>query len=134
VLRNFKKGVIHGDVRFAVIVGLIGLAAIVEAGCVTVQKPQIVLPANAPKIRSDYGDIWGIGGVRGTPHLGIDFLEGIGTPVLAAADGVVVRSDYRHVGGFVVILDHGKDTDGGYLGTIYAHNSENLVSVSQALF
>lgn len=112
----------------------LGLVAIVEvvAGCATtVQRPQVVLPTNAPKIRSDYGDIWGFGGVRSTPHLGIDFLEGIGALVLAVADGVVVRADYRHVGGYVVILDHGEDVDGNYLGTIYAHNSENLVRVGE---
>jgi murein DD-endopeptidase MepM/ murein hydrolase activator NlpD len=61
----------------------------------------------------------------GLGHAAIDITwEGItGTPVLAAADGVVVLSRYNYYGyGHTVIVEHG---DG--LHTLYAHCAELLV-------
>ncbi len=56
-------------------------------------------------------------------HTGVDFAGGIGTPILAPANGVVVYANQLELRGNTVILDHG-------LGvmTAYFHLSEILVS------
>jgi len=57
------------------------------------------------------------------PHLGIDIAAPTGTPVRAAADGVVMFSGWTDDGGNVLILRH----DYGF-STIYKHNECNLVT------
>ena len=55
-------------------------------------------------------------------HEGIDFLADPGTPVVAAADGIVVFAGFHPQYGYVVDIDHGND-----LVTRYAHCSKVLV-------
>ncbi|HYR33799.1 MAG TPA: M23 family metallopeptidase [Burkholderiales bacterium] len=55
-------------------------------------------------------------------HEGIDFLADPGSPVVAAAGGVVVFAGFHPQYGYVVDLDHGND-----LVTRYAHCSKLLV-------
>lgn len=55
-------------------------------------------------------------------HLGVDIAAPKGTPVLAAADGTVISSQYQNSYGNVIMVDHG-----GGIVTLYAHNS-SLVS------
>lgn len=64
-------------------------------------------------------------GMRGGRlHAGLDISAPAGTPVRAAAAGVVTYSDSTVRGyGNMVLIDHGN----GFV-TAYAHNSENLVS------
>lgn len=57
-------------------------------------------------------------------HEGIDFAGGVGTPILAAAGGVVVFAEYHGQYGNMVEIDHGND-----LITRYAHASRILVKV-----
>lgn len=60
----------------------------------------------------------------GRLHAGIDISAREGTPIRAAADGVVTYSDSTQRGyGNMVLVDHGN----GFV-TAYAHNRENLVS------
>ena len=60
---------------------------------------------------------------------GIDIANDIGTPIVAAADGVVVDSGWNSGGyGYMVDLDHGNG-----IVTRYAHNSRNAVSVGQVV-
>lgn len=59
-------------------------------------------------------------------HAGLDLRARAGTPVYAAADGVVTRSEASGAYGNVVIVDHG-----GGLGTLYAHHRENLVRAGE---
>lgn len=94
----------------------------------------IVYPPNAPRIFSHYGDIYSPGGRRDSPHEGVDIegrlgnrWGGIGAPVLASAEGVVVFSGWRNAPGNLIVIDHGVDEDGTSLRTEYLHNSENLV-------
>ena len=57
-------------------------------------------------------------------HEGIDFIAEQGTPVKAAAGGVVVYSDFHPQYGNMIEIDHGNE-----LITRYAHNSTRLVEV-----
>ncbi|WP_291008277.1 M23 family metallopeptidase [Hydrogenophaga sp.] len=59
---------------------------------------------------------------RSALHTGLDFPADTGTPILAAAGGVVVIQEYHHAYGNLVEVDHGND-----LITRYAHASEVLV-------
>ncbi|MEW6228429.1 MAG: peptidoglycan DD-metalloendopeptidase family protein [Bacillota bacterium] len=61
-------------------------------------------------------------------HSGIDISVPSGTPVLAAADGVVIYSGWISGYGYTVIIDHG-----GGLSTLYGHNSLLLVQSGQAV-
>jgi murein DD-endopeptidase MepM/ murein hydrolase activator NlpD len=59
-------------------------------------------------------------------HKGIDFDAPMGSPIHAAADGVVTFVGQRTGYGNVVEIDHGN----GYM-TRYAHNSKNVVTVGE---
>ena len=61
-------------------------------------------------------------------HSGVDFAGGIGTPVVAPANGTVVFSDVLEVRGLTVILNHGQG-----IMTSYSHLSESLVTPGQAV-
>jgi len=56
-------------------------------------------------------------------HTGVDFAAPVGTPIHAAAAGVVIHSSYMRGYGNVVIIDHG-----GGISTVYAHCSRIVVS------
>jgi murein DD-endopeptidase MepM/ murein hydrolase activator NlpD len=58
-------------------------------------------------------------------HEGIDFSAEAGTPVVAAAPGVVIRSEWDHNFGNVIEIKHAEN----FL-TRYAHLSKRLVSVN----
>lgn len=55
-------------------------------------------------------------------HEGVDFSVDTGTPILAAAGGVVVSAEYHPAYGNLIEIDHGSD-----LTTRYAHASRVLV-------
>ncbi len=59
-------------------------------------------------------------------HTGVDISTGIGTDVLATADGIVTFSGETRISGNVVVIEHGRG-----FNTAYAHNRENLVVVGQ---
>ncbi|WP_454765032.1 M23 family metallopeptidase [Cupriavidus campinensis] len=61
---------------------------------------------------------------RRTQHEGVDFVAPSGTPIVAAAGGVVVAAEWHHEYGNMIDIDHG---DG--LKTRYAHASKSLVKV-----
>lgn len=67
-------------------------------------------------------------------HLGVDWAAAGGTPIHAAADGVVSRSEYHYSYGNFVQIYHGADDNGTTYATLYAHmNSFPLVSVGQTV-
>lgn len=82
-------------------------------------KPQFVMPTTGVWT-SGFGYRWGV------LHAGIDIANAIGTPILAAADGVVIASGSEGGYGNVVKLRHADGTV-----TLYAHNSSLLVSVGE---
>jgi hypothetical protein len=93
--------------------------------------------------RTEFGDLgwpaepgaritakFGVSRTSPTPHkhAGLDIAIPEGTAVLAAADGVVTVSEWKHGYGNVVYLDHGDEYE-----TRYAHNRENLVAVDERI-
>ncbi len=81
-------------------------------------------PTRTGYISSNYGNrIHPISGKK-TFHKGLDFAAASGSEVLAAADGVVIKSE-NHAGyGMLVEIDHGN----GYI-TRYAHNKSSEVAL-----
>jgi murein DD-endopeptidase MepM/ murein hydrolase activator NlpD len=61
---------------------------------------------------------------RNAFHEGIDFASPVGTPIAAAAGGVVIAAEYHHQFGNMLEIDHGND-----IVTRYAHASKLLVKV-----
>jgi murein DD-endopeptidase MepM/ murein hydrolase activator NlpD len=61
---------------------------------------------------------------KGAFHEGIDFAAPTGTPIVAAAGGVVIAAEYHHQFGNMLEIDHGND-----LVTRYAHASKLLTKV-----
>ncbi|NMB16039.1 MAG: peptidoglycan DD-metalloendopeptidase family protein [Firmicutes bacterium] len=78
------------------------------------------------RIASGYG--WRIHPVYGRKHFhgGIDIAAPSGTPVRAAAPGLVSRTGWMGGGGLVVVIDHGSG-----ITTWYLHNSRVLVRKGQ---
>lgn len=85
-----------------------------------------MLPTQAPVDGSSVGSPFGfrIDPITGRTalHTGLDFPANTGTPILAAAGGVVVVQQYHPAYGNMVEIDHGND-----LITRYAHASRVLV-------
>jgi murein DD-endopeptidase MepM/ murein hydrolase activator NlpD len=61
-------------------------------------------------------------------HSGIDFASGMGSPVRAAASGVVVSASYQSGYGNTVVINHG-----GGVATLYAHLSSFNVRSGQTV-
>lgn len=61
---------------------------------------------------------------RQTFHEGVDFAAATGTPIVAAAGGVVIAAEYHHQFGNMLEIDHGND-----IVTRYAHCSRLGVKV-----
>lgn len=81
-----------------------------------------VKPVDVDWNASSFG--WRIDPITGqnAMHEGIDFLVDTGTPVHAAADGLVVVAEFHPQYGYVIDIDHGND-----FTTRYAHASKLLV-------
>ncbi len=81
-----------------------------------------VRPVDVDWNASSFG--WRIDPITGqnAMHEGIDFLVEPGTPVHAAAGGVVVVAQFHPQYGYMIEIDHGND-----FTTRYAHNSKLLV-------
>lgn len=86
-------------------------------------------------ISSGFGPRWG------TTHRGIDIANGsipiYGQKVYAAADGVVIYANYTNEYGggygYYCIVDHGVDSSGKRISTLYAHNSKLYARVGDVV-
>lgn len=82
-------------------------------------------------ISSGFGYRWG------TLHRGVDIANGsipiYGENIVAAADGVVIYSNYTSTWGggygYYCIVDHGVDSQGRKVSTLYAHTSKMFARV-----
>ena len=71
---------------------------------------------------------------NGKAHTGIDFPLSVGSKVVAAQKGIVIkvkRLNYSY--GYYVMIYHGTDAKGRKIVTLYAHNSSILVSTGQTV-
>jgi murein DD-endopeptidase MepM/ murein hydrolase activator NlpD len=87
----------------------------------------LVWPAIGP-ISGVYGSQRILNGEPRAPHMGVDVAAPPGTPVVAAAGGVVRLAEEQFLTGNTVMIDHGYG-----LTTTYAHLSRMDVSVGQRL-
>jgi murein DD-endopeptidase MepM/ murein hydrolase activator NlpD len=87
-----------------------------------------VLPVEGGAYTSNFG--WRLDPFTGRQafHEGVDFTADTGTPIVAAAAGVVVFSDWHPQYGNMIEIDHGND-----LVTRYAHCSKRLVQVGDVV-
>ena len=86
-------------------------------------------PSTCRLISSLYGPRWGVN------HNGIDFCDSgcYGTPIFAAADGIVSYAGWYGGYGYTVIIDHGTDANGNNVTTLYAHSSGLYVSQGESV-
>lgn len=71
--------------------------------------------------------------IDGSGHNGTDLAAPGGTPIYAAADGVVSLAAARPSYGNVVQISHGSDDDGHRYDTLYAHMQSYCVSAGQTV-
>jgi murein DD-endopeptidase MepM/ murein hydrolase activator NlpD len=83
-----------------------------------------ITPVDSAFNGSGFG--WRIDPITGMQamHEGIDFIADVGTPIHAAASGVVIFAEYHHQYGYMVEIDHGNA-----FTTRYAHTSKMYVKV-----
>jgi murein DD-endopeptidase MepM/ murein hydrolase activator NlpD len=101
------------------------LFTLVESRLLEGRLTQLLVPSTKPvdgPVGSGFGfrtdPITG----HGALHMGLDFPADVGTPIVAAAGGVVVNTEMHHAYGLKVEIDHGNG-----LVTRYAHASKLLV-------
>ena len=87
-----------------------------------------ITPIDASWSASSFG--WRIDPITGQRalHERIDFIADVGTPIFAAAGGVVVYAEYHSQYGNMVEIDHGND-----FITRYAHGSKLFVKVGEVV-
>jgi murein DD-endopeptidase MepM/ murein hydrolase activator NlpD len=95
---------------------------VIESELLAAQVRRALLPQNTPVAEGFIGSGYGM---RADPftgalamHAGLDFAAPPGTPIYAAAGGVVLSAEYQAHFGNTVTLDHGSG-----LSTLYAHAS-----------
>jgi murein DD-endopeptidase MepM/ murein hydrolase activator NlpD len=85
-------------------------------------------PVASHRITSRYGwrihPLWGYRSF----HTGIDIGADYGSPITAAADGVITDVAYMGAYGLVVVIDHGHS-----IGTVYAHMSRTSVKAGDVV-
>jgi hypothetical protein len=85
-----------------------------------------MIPTHAPVTGRPLGSAfgWRVDPITGQSalHTGLDFQADTGTPILAAAGGVVVTQEYHPAYGNMIEVDHGNQ-----LMTRYAHASRTMV-------
>lgn len=95
---------------------------VVESELLSAQVRQALLPQNTPVSEGFVGSGFGrrVDPFTGqmSMHAGLDFAAPVGTPILAAAGGVVASAEFNPAFGHMVVIDHGNG-----LQTLYAHAS-----------
>jgi murein DD-endopeptidase MepM/ murein hydrolase activator NlpD len=102
------------------------LFTLIESRLLEKKLQSLLVPSSAPvdvPVGSGFGFRPDPFTGRTALHTGLDFPADVGTPVAAAAGGVVVSTEWHPAYGHMVELDHGHG-----LTTRYAHNSKVLVA------
>jgi len=96
---------------------------VVESELLSAQVRTALLPQNTPVTEGFVGSGFGsrLDPFSGqmSMHAGLDFAAPVGTPIMAAAGGVVSAAEYNPAYGNMVVIDHGNG-----LQTLYAHASK----------
>ena len=104
----------------------VDLMTLMESRLFDQKVKKLMVPTHQPVVGGILGSSfgWRIDPVNGSSalHTGLDFPAEHGTPILAAAGGVVVTQEYHSAYGKMVEVDHGND-----LITRYAHASKVLI-------
>ena len=104
----------------------VDLMTLMESRLFDQKIKKLMIPTQQPVVGGILGSSfgWRIDPVNGQSalHTGLDFPSNQGTPILAAAGGVVVAQEYHPAYGNMVEIDHGND-----LVTRYAHASKVFV-------
>jgi len=104
----------------------VDLLTVVESRLFDQRIRKNMVPSQAPVLGRDIGSTfgWRIDPLTGQSalHTGLDFPADTGTPILAAAGGMVVAQEFHPAYGNMVEVDHGNQ-----LITRYAHASKTLV-------
>lgn len=99
---------------------------VIESELMSAQVRRALLPQNAPISEGFVGSGFGnrVDPFTGqvSMHAGVDFAAPVGTPIFAAAGGVVVAAETHPMFGNMVEVDHGNQ-----MSTLYAHASKLLV-------
>lgn len=105
---------------------------VLESAMFDARAQMRLLPTSMPvETRWDASDFgWRIDPINGRRafHEGIDFIADAGSPVFAAAGGVVVYAGYHPQYGNMIEIDHGNDYT-----TRYAHGSKLFVKVGEVV-
>lgn len=104
----------------------VDVLTVIESRLFEQKVKKMMVPTQAPVLNVNLGSIfgWRIDPISGTSalHTGLDFPAEPGTPIYAAAGGVVVAQEFHPQYGNLLEVDHGND-----LTTRYAHSSRVLV-------
>jgi hypothetical protein len=104
----------------------VDLLTVVESRLFDQKMQQRMIPTESPVVGVEAGSAFGFRidpfTGRSALHTGLDFPADVGTPILAAAGGVVVVQEYHAAYGNMVEIDHGNE-----LITRYAHASKVFV-------
>ena len=106
-----------------------GIAA-KDAKSITLDNEPITIPENAPSISLGFSPA----PLEKTPgdfqldHPGIDIVGERGTPILAAADGTVLRSAFDPMFGNQISIVHHKKINGKIIKSNYYHLNHKIVS------
>jgi murein DD-endopeptidase MepM/ murein hydrolase activator NlpD len=104
----------------------VDMLTVVESRLFDLKIKKLLIPTQHPVAAGNLGSSfgWRIDPINGGSalHTGLDFQASTGTPIVAAAGGVVVTQEFHPAYGNMVEIDHGND-----LITRYAHASQVFV-------
>ena len=86
-----------------------------------------VLPA-AGRLSSRFGVARVLNGKPRSPHAGLDVAVGVGTPLVAPGDGIVIDTGDYYFCGKTLFIDHGNG-----LISLYCHLSEHIAKIGDAV-